>query len=263
MTEKNRKGRWLLPTALILFILEIITLPLIFVLTYAGRAERPQHLLTFADKKLTWDEDTVLNEDGSARLSFFSQVYQNVHSENEDNVFAPGTDQITTIRLKNASSDTITYTAVAYMIKESDVLPLYGKMESPGSVPTAVYTLPEGVSREQVIGAVTGTVESKGIQDFDIDWYWTFYVDDYQDIVDTGLGNKAAWETADDAVIGFFIIVEGEDGPINPTPPGTGAKSMIGWGIALISISAAVLVFAIIRRVREKRMEQKNAPAAE
>lgn len=268
MSKAKRTNRWLLPTILVLFILEVITLPLIVLLTYAGRAESPQHLLTFANQKLTWDENTVVHEDGIAELSFFSTYYQNVNSENEDNVFAPGTELPTTIRLKNDSDDTITYIALAWMIKECDILELYGDFKAEGSVPATDYEslLPEGVTVDDLIGdkAVTGTVDPKAIQDFDINWWWIFERGDeiepgiYEsDPIDTYLGNKAAWDEADDALIGFLIIVEGE----TPTPPHTGGSSMIQWGIVLIAISAVVLVFAIIRRVQDNRREKKEKAA--
>lgn len=267
MNKEKRANRWLLPTILVLFILEVITLPLVIILTYAGRAETPQHLLTFRDQRLTWDENTVVHEDGVAELSFFSTYYQNVQSENEDNVFAPGTDLLTTIRLKNDSDDTITYTAFAWMIKDCDILELYGDFKADGSVPAVDYEalLPEGVTVEDLIGdkAVTGTVNSKAIQDFDISWEWIFERGDeiepgiYEsDPVDTYLGNKAAWDTADDALIGFLIIVEGDE-PIIPTPP-TGANTMLQWGLVLIGISAAVLVFAIISRVKDNRRAKQQ-----
>lgn len=268
MTDTKKRNRWLLPTLLILFILEIITLPLMMFLTYAGRAETPQHLITFANQKLTWDENTIVHDNGMAELSFFSQYYQNVNSENEDNVFAPGTEQLTTIRLLNNSSETIKYTAVAYMIKESEILPLYGKMEAPGSTPTDSYPLPEGVTEADVLNAVTGTVDAKSIRDFDIDWYWVFESGEeiepgiYEsDPIDTYLGNKAAWDVADDALIGFYIVVEGDDGPIipGPNPPVTGSSSMLGWGIALIVVSGIILLLAFISRRREDKREKKAA----
>ncbi len=269
---KKRTNRWLLPTVLVLFILEVITLPLVVMLTYAGRAESPQHLLTFANKKLTWDENTTVHEDGIAELSFFSQYYQNVESQNEDNVFAPGTELPTVIRLKNDSGDTIKYTAFAWMIKECDILELYGDFKADGSSPATNYEhlLPEGVTPDDLIGAraVTGTVDPKAIQDFDIGWYWIFERGDeiepgiYEsDPIDTYLGNKAAWDTADDALIGFYIIIEGDEGPIPPGPPQTGAATMLQWGLVLIGISAIVLVFAIITRVRDNRREREQEGA--
>ena len=105
MANSNKKKNWLLPTTLILFILSVITLSLMAVVTYAWRNEDPTHLLTFENEKLTWDENTEVGENGVAHLSFFNTYYQNVNSENGDNVFAPGTEQDTLIRLKNNSDD--------------------------------------------------------------------------------------------------------------------------------------------------------------
>lgn len=265
----KRTNRWLLPTVLVLFILEVITLPLVVLLTYAGRAESPQHLLTFANEKLTWDANTTVHEDGIAELSFFSTYYQNVNSENEDNVFAPGTELPTVIRLKNASGDEITYTALAWMIKECDILDLHGDFRANGSSPATDYhdLLPEGVTEDDLIGAraVTGAVSAGGIQDFDINWFWGFERGDeiepgiYEsDPIDTYLGNKAAWDTADDAVIGFLIVVEGDEGPIPPGPPQTGGAPMLQWGLVLIGISAIVLLFAVITRIRDNRREKEH-----
>ncbi len=262
MAKSKKKNGWLLPATLVLFILSIISLPLMVILTYAGRSESPTHLLTFADEKLTWDENTEVGENGIAKLSFFSTYYQNVNSENEDNVFAPGTEQLTVIRLLNDSEETIEYTAISWMIKESDILPVYGRFESEGSVPTTNYAglLPEGVTEDQLLGAVTGSVDGKNIHDFDIDWYWTFERGDevepgiYEyDEIDTYLGNKAAWEEADDALIGFAIIVEGET-PV-PTPP-TGEGSMLYWGIGLVALSGVILLVELIFSRKQKKQEQ-------
>ena len=273
MSKAKKSNRWLLPTVLILFILEVITLPLMVMLTYAGRAEAPQHVVTFANKQLTWDENTTVDENGVARIAFFERTYQNVNSENEDNVFAPGTELNTVIRLKNASSDTIKYTALAWMIKDCDDLALFGDFSGNGAAVIDNYTgyLPEGVTVEDLLdgGAVTGEVDGGGIHDFDVNWHWIFergeevepgiYESDY---IDTYLGNKAAWEVADDATIGFLIIVEGDEGgitpPPGPQPPQTGGNSMLTWGLVLIGISAVVLVFAVIRRIQERKEEKRN-----
>ena len=275
MSKAKRRGSWLLPTVLILFILEVITLPLMVMLTYAGRAEAPQHVVTFSNQQLTWDENTAVDENGVADLSFFERTYQNVNSENEDNVFAPGTDLDTVIRLKNDSGDTIRYTALAWMLKDCEELALYGDFHANGSTPIDNYTgyLPAGVTTDDLlgVGAVTGTVEAQGIKDFDVDWHWIFergeevepgiYESDY---IDTYLGNKAAWDVADDSTIGFLIIVEGDDGPIipppgpGPKPPKTGGQSMLTWGLVLIGISGVVLIFAIIRRIKERKEERKE-----
>lgn len=251
---KSRKGNgWVLPATLILFILSVVTLPLMVILTYAGRSESPKHIITFANEKLTWDDATHIQENGVAELSFFNTVYQNVQSENEDNVVAPGTDALTTIRLKNESDISADYVAVCYMIKPSDELPVHAGMAAEGSQPTDEYQLPEGVENAQVLNAVKGTVGSKEIQDFDINWYWIFYESDEQDIRDTALGNKAAWDDPDDVLLGFYIVVEGET-PI--PPPHTGMASYLWWGIAFVVISGALFTVEFILNRKRKKREQ-------
>lgn len=254
MTKNSKRNGWILPATLILFILSVLTLPLMVVLTYAGRSETPKHVITFANEQLTWDDDTHIQENGVAELSFFSTVYQNVHSENEDNVVAPGTDALTTIRLKNDSDSSAEYTAVCYMIKPSDELPVHAGMEAEGSVPTENYQLPEGVENAQVLSAVTGVVGSKEIKDFDVNWYWIFYESDEQDIRDTALGNKAAWEDPDDVLLGFYIVVEGET-PV--PPPHTGTVSWLWVGIAFVVISGALFIVEFI--LNRKRKKEENA----
>jgi hypothetical protein len=253
--KKSSKGTgWILPATLILFILSVLTLPLMVVLTYAGRSETPKHILTFANEQLTWDDATHIQDNGVAELSFFSTVYQNVNSENEDNVVAPGTDALTTIRLKNDSEITAEYTAVCYMIKPSDELPVHAGMEAEGSTPTDQFQLPEGVENAQVLNAVKGTVGSREIRDFDINWYWTFYESDEQDIRDTALGNKAAWEDPDDVLLGFYIVVEGET-PV--PPPHTGTSSWLWLGIVFVVISGALFTVELI--LNRKRKKKENA----
>ena len=59
-------NQWLLPAVLILFILEIVTLPYMVQLTYAGRSEEAGHVLTYTEGKLTWDSATGIDENGVA-----------------------------------------------------------------------------------------------------------------------------------------------------------------------------------------------------
>ena len=90
MNMTNRIKGWLLPAALILFLLEIILFPFATQLTYAGRNESPDHVLTYTNDKLTWDSSTGVNPDtGVAELRLFNSSYQNVKGENGEKVVAP------------------------------------------------------------------------------------------------------------------------------------------------------------------------------
>ena len=72
MNRTKKLREWLFPAILILFILQVILLPVMIGLTYATRSERPEHILTYTTGRLVWDKDTSVRPDGSAALSFLS-----------------------------------------------------------------------------------------------------------------------------------------------------------------------------------------------
>lgn len=214
MSRWTHIRKWLLPTALILFLLEIILFPLAISMTYAGRSDSPDHILTYALGTLTWDSATDIDQNGVAELSLFSASYQNVLSDNGDKVVAPGTEGRNIVRLKNDSGNRIQYVAVFYRIKEEPALPVEPEMEGEGFADTTSYPLPDGVARNQVVRAVTGLLFPEEIQDFDISWQWNYYDSSQRDQVDTALGDKAAFDTADEVTAGLYIVVvEEPDGP--------------------------------------------------
>lgn len=210
---------WLLPAALILFLIQAVLFPLVVGFTYAGRSESPGHVLTYTTGALTWDSATGVDpETGVAGLSLFSESDQNVQSDNGEKVVAPGTERTNIVRLKNDVSRTITYVAVMYRIKEEADLPVEPVLlDSAAFTDTDTYPLPDGVTEDQVVRAVTGTVAGGQLQDFDISWSWSYYESDQRDQVDTALGNRAAWQEADRVTAGLYIVVE-EDEPDDPDP---------------------------------------------
>ena len=109
-----------------------------------------------------------------------------------------------------------------YRVKEEETLPvepILADNEAFTDVGTASCPLPDGVERNQVVRAVTGTVAGDQIQDFDLSWYWTFYENDARDTVDTALGDKAAFFTADEVTAGLYIVVEEDNDPVDPSDP--------------------------------------------
>ena len=112
MNNSEKIAGMMLPAMLILFILQVILLPVMIGLTYAVPAERPQHILTYNTGSLVWDKATSVRPDGSAELSFFETLYKNVSADNAERVLAPGTEKDSVIRLKNDTNREITYTAV-------------------------------------------------------------------------------------------------------------------------------------------------------
>ena len=245
----------MLPAVPILFILEVIAFPFALGFTWAGRSEAPERILIYTQGKLTWDSAAGIDENGAADLSLFEALYQNVEADNGEMVVAPGTEGDSIVRLKNSLSGTIGYTAGLYRIRTTEQLPVEASLSGDGFSNTDTYALPEGVKNEDVIRAVSGTVDGGMIQDFDIGWTWKFYDSEQQDIIDTWLGDKAAGGDADDVTVGLYIIVKDENTYITPDHPQTGDRG-IGIYIVLMCVSGAVLILLIVYKKRSRKCEE-------
>lgn len=245
---------WLLPAVLILFILEIFTLPFVLELTYAGRSEVPDHVLTYTPGSLRWDDGTGVEQDGTAVLSLFDSQYgDTVNADNGDKIIAPGTDGWNIVRLKNDAEKQVSYTAVLYEIKDNPELPVKAELSGTGLVDTEDYRLPDKVTGAKVIRAVAGEIGSGEIRDFDIDWTWEYEENQAQDVIDTLLGDKAAYEEANDVTVGLYIVVEDNNEYITPVRPKTGDFGAgMGMYVTLLAISGLVLLLLIVTRRREK-----------
>lgn len=219
MNQSILKKNWLLPAVLILFILEIILFPFAIELTYAGSSESPNHILTYTTGKLTWDNATNIDENGVAEINLFDSSYQNVQSADDAKVLAPGTNVKNIVRLKNDANRSIQYVAVMYVIKKEPALPVEPILLDGNFTDTAIYPLPDGVDKSQVVRAVTGEVKKEQIEDFAIAWRWNYYESDERDIIDTALGNKAAFDIADEVTAGLYIVVEEDHDPTPPIDP--------------------------------------------
>lgn len=253
--EKMRE--WLLPVLLMLFIIQVILLPVVIGLTYAIPAERPEHILTYETGSLLWDKATSVRPDGSAELSFFETLYKNVNADTAEKVLAPGTEKDSVIRLKNNTNREIAYTAVLYFLSTSSDLKIGASLSGSGFSDTSQYRLPEEIKPEKVVRAVTGRLDAKKIGDFGINWFWD-YEDgsnlEERDRLDTYLGNKAAGGGADEVTLGFYLVVH-DGGEIVPSPS-TGDNAAIGGYVVLMAISGGlclILALARKRRVRNAR----------
>lgn len=248
--------RWLLPAVLILFILEVLTLPLVVELTYAGRGDGPDRILTYTPGSLMWDEATGIDEYGVAQLDLFHAIYDDAVDGQGENVVAPGTEGVNILRLKNNSETTITYTAVLYCIKSNQELPVEVSLQGQGFADTDSYKLPYQIPREDVIRAVTGTLRADRIQDFDIFWLWQFETSEEQNQIDTILGNK---DELDNITVGVYIVVE-DNGLVDPeAPPKTGDESQLAMYLTLMIISLCVLILLVWDHHREeKRKNEEN-----
>ena len=242
-------AQWMLPTVLILFILEVLTLPLVLEITYAGREDGPDHILTYTTNSLVWDEATGIDEHGVAQMSLFDAIYGETVDGNGTPVVAPGTEGFNILRLKNESSDTITYTAVLYCIKTNEELPVEVVLQGEYFTDTDSYSLPYQVAEENVLRAVTGTLPTDQIQDFDISWQWEFETNEDQDRIDTILGDR---DELDNITVGMYIVVEDEGRIVDPNPPDTGDNSRVAMYLTLMGISLIVLLFLLWDRYRER-----------
>lgn len=246
--KQKRAAQWLLPTALVLFILEVLMLPVVLEHTYAGRGEGPNHILTYSTGALAWDEGTDIDEDGVAVLDLFDTVYDNVNGQG-DKVVAPGTAGSNLLRLKNDSNRTVTFTAVLYRIRTSDAIRVEPALAGEALEDTADYYLPENVAQEHVIRAVTGELQADRIQDLEISWQWTLGEGEEQNAADTLLGNA---ENDDQVTVGVYIVVEDGGQVIEPDPPTTGDRSYPYAYLTLMAISLVVLILLLWDRRREK-----------
>lgn len=244
--------RWLLPAVLILFILEIATLPFVLGLTYSGRSESPDRVLHYDSGELLWDSAAHIRDDGTAELPLFEMEYDNsVFSRSRDKVLAPGTEGDCLLRLENGGSRAIRYTAVVYELRSDERLPVQVQLEDGGFEDTADYTLtlPEGA---ELLRAVTGTVEAEQRQDFDIRWLWSFEEDAARDGSDTDLGNESAAGEAAELSIGFYIAVEDQGEVFTPEVDKTGDTSLVELYVILLCVSGGLLLWLLAERKKEK-----------
>lgn len=271
MNALTKMKTWLLPALLICFILTVVSLPLTVEFTYAGRSESPTHILTYTTGKLTWDGSTHVDANtGVAELSLFHANYQNVRAENGEKVVAPGTEALNVVRLKNSADYPIQYVAVLYQIKEEPTLPVAPELSGSGFTDTGSYPLPDGVQKSQVTRAVTGTVNAGEIQDFDIAWQWEYYESSQRDVMDTELGNRAAWSLADEVTAGVYIVVVENSSPgdsenpdfdepdapddsyIRPQVPKTGDSGNAEIYFVLMLVSGVLLLLLLLEGRKEK-----------
>lgn len=245
-------SQWLLPTVLILFILEVLTLPLVLEFTYAGRSNGPDHILTYKTGSLVWDSATGIDEHGVAKLSLFDTLYGDTVDGNGDKVVAPGTEGMNILRLKNAGETEISYTAVLYCIKTNPALPVKVSLQGTKFTDTTSYQLPYEISDQDVLRAVTGKLPSGQIQDFDISWLWDYETSEQQNAIDTALGN---WDEMDNITVGVYLLVEDGGIIVEPEPPKTGDEGL-GMYFTLMGISLVALILLVWDQHNQRKHNQ-------
>lgn len=246
--KKIRNRERILSIILILFLMEVLTLPLVVYYTYADRGDEISHNLIYEDNRLHWDESTDIESDGTASLNLFSKKYSNGVSENGEKIVLPGTELSSIIRFSNREKETLKFTAVLYRKDKGENIPVNLSMSGENLETTDEYTLPDKIRKEDVVTAVKGTVKQSEIQDFNIVWSWDYYENDYEDSIDTGLANKQSFNELPEIQAGFCVICEsdGSNEIIKPEGPETGDHSILSGYIVLMIISAVILVILLI-----------------
>ena len=250
----QKVNRWLLPAVLILFICQLILLPWAVSFTWADPNAGPDYTLTYMENKLTWESTADKLPDGTVVIDLFDPEYDGtVKSEDGRDVIAPGTANSKTIRLQNNVSGSITYTAVVYNIKNNDTLPVKASVSASGAAGnTTNYALPAGVTQDQVVQAVTGTIGGKQRVDFDTAWNWTFEDSTTQNEIDTLLGINGS---SANMTVGLYIVVEDNNSYVTPDVPETGDNSHIGLYIGLMVISFILLILLLLDRRWDAKRE--------
>ena len=234
---------WLLPTVLVLFILEVVCLP--FVVKYTWPTDKPtaEHTLTYTKNKLTWDSDTIVDAStGAAKLNLFSEVYEEgdpanvtAESDNGDKIIAPGLKKDTIIRLYNSRATSISYWAALYYKKSTEDIPIVPDLEAENIFEeiTSGYSLPTEITAQgyTLLRAYHGYVDGQKISDLTVKWEWPF--EDGRDALDTELGDRAANEDFEDIQVGLYVYIEdyatgggggsggGGGGTVKPDDPDT------------------------------------------
>lgn len=281
-TVLRKANRWLLPSVLILFILEVVTFPFVLGITFADRSETPDLQLNYTPGYLYWDSSSHINpETGAAEMDFF---YTEGAVRNEDGTYtiAPGMGGGSIIRMQNRASGHVEYTAVMYELHTNEnagkKIPINSKLHAENSEKLDLDELDEDlylpkdikdevqIEKEHIVGAVGGRINAGQIQDFDLSWMW-----DYYDTTVTG-------DTDDLVTVGFYIIVEDfneypddddddEGGKRKPNPngegiivypqcPDTSDNSNVEMYLALMGISALLLILLYADRRREQRKQE-------
>lgn len=284
----NRKKRIniIYTILLILFLLEVILLPIVVFNISEKESDSNLHTVTYEDKKLECDKDTDVDEEGTISIPLieeekknktsykkvkepkkngisvdeidsFDEAYGNAVSSDGTKIIAPGTDKTSVIRVRNKDNINLKYNAVLYKKATTENLPVMVTLNSGGNTAEAKF-YEDVYSKDDIIQSVEGEIKPGETEEFEISWKWDFSTSDIQDAIDTELGNKAAFENPDEIVVGFRIIAEENNNSyIVPTGPKTGDTTEIGGYIVLMAISLFILILILIEKDKEHEKDSK------
>ena len=254
MEQKLNARRGILAVlAVVLLAAAVLTFPYAFGLTWSLPGSDTDRTLTYTVGSLTWDSAADIDENGVIVLSVFRPEYASVSAQNGDKVVAPGTEKSTGIRLLNSSAGSVSYTAALYRL-DAETVPVTAALSGADTVGS--YALPNGVSAEQVVGAVGGTLGAGGSDTLSVDWLWQFTVDDETDRSDTELGNDA---DPDEVEYGVYIVVTDTNTGDSSTPrTGDSSHTAVWFIMAVVSLCAVIFFLFWGERSKKTREEDEG-----
>ena len=242
--KANRRKGILAMLIAVLFVAALITFPYTFNLTWALPSTDSDRTLTFAAGKLTWDTDAQIDENGVIKLGMFKSEYENVKSNDGENIVAPGTENSTSIRLLNSSPNEISYTAYLYRIDKTGV-PIDASLTC--GVEAKDYAVPSNIDANSLVSVRSGSVGKSSVSVLNVDWEWGYSKSTDGDTSDTALGIK---NSSDEVEYGLYVVVTDNGSVIAPN---TGDNSdMMLWCTILVVSVCVVSYFAVIGRCKKK-----------
>ena len=257
-----------------LFVIAVLTFPYAFNTSWAAPANDASRTITYASGDLTWDSAAEIDEDGAIVLSMFKDAYTTTASSNGDKIVAPTTQNSTSICLKNDSADNITYTAVLYRLDDTN-LPVNAKLK--GGQDTSDYTLPESVSADQVVSAVTDNMSASTLSNIDINWAWNYETSTAEGTTDEADTTASSLEDAPKVKYGFYVVVS-DDEYVPPTDmdgtgkssgikalPKTGDNTPTLWIFILAVLALAIMLLSLFANKRRKKQDNtapSNSPSS-
>ena len=148
--------RYLIPTMIGLVSTQLVLMPFIFKKIYTQRPRSDERIVSYDRGELNFGTEFEFTQNGDIQLELFDAEYPSVTSRDGDKVVAPGTDGHDTVQFTNNVHGEISYTAVLYMIRDSEDLPVKAELMGVNFDDTDKYSLPDGVDQSQVIRAVSG-----------------------------------------------------------------------------------------------------------
>ena len=286
--ERKKKINNIYTILLILFLLEVLLFPIVVWHISLKEADPNVHIVTYEDNKLECDKNTDVDDSGTISIPLFEERYEkktvyklepdnenpdiymnldemdsfdseygNIVSSDGTRIIAPGASKTSVIRIKNKENMSLKYNAVLFKNATTSNLPVDVRLKGEGKKADAKY--PDGVyTKDDIIHSVEGEIKPGESEEFEISWDWDYSSSELQDMIDTELGDKAAFENPDEIVVGFRIVAEEElDSYIVPTGPKTGDTTEMGGYIVLMAISLFVLILILIEKDKENEKGSK------